>query len=332
MSHFTVMVIGDDAEKQLAPYHEYECTGNDDEYVIDIDCTEEVESWLKEIVFVGANKQTGESDWHFSETQAAKKLDNYEPMSRLKWIEAMEDSSLDQEIDDWFGYKKNAEGHYFKHTNPNSKWDWYQVGGRWSGFFRVKNQAEGQLGEKSWANADEDITPEYADVTTKGNVDIVAMMEEVRTAREKDFDQLVDAIGDCTPVSWTALRKQFNAEGKTINEAREAYSATEFDKTIKAYNKKHDTQIGGILSNIFDDFYLHLPLNQARIRYVETAALNCVTPYAFVKDGHWVERGEMGWWGMASNEKDQDEWTKQFYKMFSELPDDTLLTMVDCHI
>lgn len=26
MSHFTVLVIGDDPELQLAPYHEYECT------------------------------------------------------------------------------------------------------------------------------------------------------------------------------------------------------------------------------------------------------------------------------------------------------------------
>ena len=33
MSHFTVMVIGKEPEKQLQPYHEYECTGIKDEYV-----------------------------------------------------------------------------------------------------------------------------------------------------------------------------------------------------------------------------------------------------------------------------------------------------------
>jgi hypothetical protein len=42
MSHFAVLVIGDDIEKQLQPYHEYECTGINDEYVIDADITDKV--------------------------------------------------------------------------------------------------------------------------------------------------------------------------------------------------------------------------------------------------------------------------------------------------
>lgn len=41
MSHFSVMVIGDDVEGQLAPYHEFECTGCDDQYVQEIDEVED---------------------------------------------------------------------------------------------------------------------------------------------------------------------------------------------------------------------------------------------------------------------------------------------------
>lgn len=41
MSHFAVMVIGEDVEGQLAPFHEFKCTGLDDQYVQDIDKTEE---------------------------------------------------------------------------------------------------------------------------------------------------------------------------------------------------------------------------------------------------------------------------------------------------
>ena len=33
MSHFAVLVVGDDVESQLAPYHEFECDGIHDEYV-----------------------------------------------------------------------------------------------------------------------------------------------------------------------------------------------------------------------------------------------------------------------------------------------------------
>ncbi|WP_017411477.1 hypothetical protein [Aeromonas salmonicida] len=38
MSHFAVMVIGQNVENQLAPYHEFECTGTVNEYVQTINC------------------------------------------------------------------------------------------------------------------------------------------------------------------------------------------------------------------------------------------------------------------------------------------------------
>ena len=41
MSHFTVLVVGEDPESKLAPFHEFECTGIKDQYVQDIDITEE---------------------------------------------------------------------------------------------------------------------------------------------------------------------------------------------------------------------------------------------------------------------------------------------------
>jgi hypothetical protein len=44
MSHFTVLVVGDNPEEQLAPYHEFECTGYDDEYIVDFDITDEVKA------------------------------------------------------------------------------------------------------------------------------------------------------------------------------------------------------------------------------------------------------------------------------------------------
>lgn len=48
MSHFSVMVIGPNIEQQLAPYHEFECTGTDDQYVQDIDETAEQLEAFKE--------------------------------------------------------------------------------------------------------------------------------------------------------------------------------------------------------------------------------------------------------------------------------------------
>ena len=57
------------------------------------------------------------------------------------------------------------------------------------------------------------------------------------------------------------------------------------------------------------------------------------TPYAFVTpDGEWVERGKMGWFGIGSNEMDDDEWDAKFKEYLKTLGKDIILTQVDCHI
>ena len=41
MGHVSGSVIGDDHDAQLAPFHEFECTGNNDQYVQDVNKTDE---------------------------------------------------------------------------------------------------------------------------------------------------------------------------------------------------------------------------------------------------------------------------------------------------
>ena len=56
-------------------------------------------------------------------------------------------------------------------------------------------------------------------------------------------------------------------------------------------------------------------------------------PYAFVTpDGEWVEHGEAGWFGMGSNEMDDDQWDARFREYLKTLDKDVILTVVDCHI
>lgn len=56
-------------------------------------------------------------------------------------------------------------------------------------------------------------------------------------------------------------------------------------------------------------------------------------PFAYVDPkGRWYDKGDMGWWGIVTNEKDQDKYTAEFKKFISKLPKDTTVTVVDCHI
>ena len=65
----------------------------------------------------------------------------------------------------------------------NTHWDWWTVGGRWSGYFKAKDGASGQRGERSWSNEDEPVIEGYYDVIAKGDVDFEGMVEaKVREA------------------------------------------------------------------------------------------------------------------------------------------------------
>lgn len=334
MSHFTVMVIGDDPVEQLAPYHEYECTGVDDEYVIDVDMSDEINEWLEKPVWVGIRDDNEEVDYHFSLDAAEEYMHDVKEMPRGQYI-SQYGLDMDEEVKDYFGAEPKEDGKYYVHTNPNAKWDWYQVGGRWSGFFKLKDPEQGAQGEQSLLaimDGAEPVNEQYGDITYKGNIDIEGMMEESRQQANKQFDHVVAALGDVTPISWAEFRDSRKEDGMDMDEIRAEWKETDFQKALDAYAKEQDNFWLFALTDVYDEYYLHLPLSVARTRFVETAAANTITPFAFVKDGQWVERGEMGWWASVTNEKDADDWQQQFVEMFNALPDDTLITMVDCHI
>lgn len=56
------------------------------------------------------------------------------------------------------------------------------------------------------------------------------------------------------------------------------------------------------------------------------------TPFAYLLDGAWHEKGEMGWWGITRNEKPQADWSVQFSEALEKQPGDHWITVIDCHI
>ncbi len=51
-----------------------------------------------------------------------------------------------------------------------------------------------------------------------------------------------------------------------------------------------------------------------------------------MKHGEWYERGSMGWWCTVVDEKPLAEWSTEVKSLLKDLPEDTLLTVIDCHI
>ena len=96
---------------------------------------------------------------------------------------------------------------------------------------------------------------------------------------------------------------------------------------LSKYNPKSKWdwyQIGGRWSN-------SIPGDEVKMSEIPIEKIE--TPYAFITpDGEWVERGEMGWFGVGLNEMDKDEWDVKFREYLKTLDKDIILTQVDCHI
>lgn len=126
-------------------------------------------------------------------------------------------------VKEW-GYEMDDKENLLTTYNPDSKWDWYEIGGRWSGFLPLK---------------------------------------------EKD------------------------QEGNPLS-------------TNEAYFNEIDWDY------LFDNKY---------------------PPFCFVtEDGEWIEKGEMGWWGIAINEKPEDDWDTQFKEYLKTVDPNCLVTVIDFHI
>lgn len=288
MSHFSVFVIGDNVERQLAPYHEFECTGVNDEFVKDEDGT--------------AEAQEKGLDW-FS----------------LSDLAVTDEADLDLNGEHAYGWALvDTEGRVLKavrRTNPEARWDWYQIGGRWSDFLKLKPGAVGERGSRSWTNADEPEAPGYADSALVRDVDFDGMRVGAATEAAERWDAAHKARDGKDWLTWEYVRDTLHPGD--IDAARKTYheqpALTQFRKN-------------------FDESWDCDRFLTPRDEFVRRARDGAVVPFAVVMDGKWYERGSMGWWGIVTGEQDRDEWNRKIAELLDGLAPDTRITVVDCHI
>lgn len=204
-----------------------------------------------------------------------------------------------------------------------SKWDWYSVGGRWSDFFVLKPGKTGELGTPGVF--DNVAGPSTADVLTIGDIDFAKMRDTAAAEAAEAWDKVRGAAGDMTSFNtWAETREACIAEfGETLEamgEARSRYNGQDQIKRCEAAKV-----IDGWHASL-DDYIVD------RDTFITRARNRAGVPFAIVKDSKWYERGSMGWWGMVSNEEDMDTWVTKFWELMDGLPDDTIITVVDCHI
>ncbi len=250
MSHFTVLVVGD-VESQMAKYDE----------------NMEVEPYLM-YTRESAAKELTDKIAEYEAIVAKNDNSRYniafciECLNRYK-----EHTPASYFMELATGYEKDAEGNPLTTYNKNSKWDWYSVGGRWEGYFTLKD------GTKS-------------DSARKGDIDFKAMSDERTEAAAARWDK---AVKTCNGDNETDKNKRY----------------WEYDINEEQWKAGKDA-------------------------YIESARKTAINTFAVVKDGEWFEKGNMGWFACVTNENKQ--WPDEFESLLTGVPDDEILTLLDCHI
>lgn len=223
MSHFTVMVIGENPEEQLSRYDE----NLDVPRYVKATKQQLIDEWKKRteeykngtyaefLADPDKYKEGCRNDAHINY------LENEFP-KRLNWTD---EQIYAYQVEDYGDV--GEDGEVYSTYNPESKWDWFILGGRWSGMIQLKEGAEGLKGE----------------------------------------------------------------------------------------------------SGVFDN---ETGIDQAKKGDITN--LNDLKTFAIVKGGKWYEKGQMGWWGIVIDGKDEEQWEEEQKKLIEGLPDDNLISIYDCHI
>lgn len=185
--------------------------------------------------------------------------------------------------------------------NPNSRWDWYDIGGRWRNLLLTKKDNKDVVAECS-----------LVDLMTQGknlSKDAPKGYKWVDGARIKDIDF------------------------KKAVEFRDTYNkAIRFWETyIEGQEPQTEEEKEAIKWEFYKKEY-YIERYETKENYAKMEST--FTCWALLDETGWHEKGKMGWWATNDSTKDSEE---LFVEKFTETlnkPEnqDKYLIIVDCHI
>lgn len=239
--------------------------------------------------------------------------------------------------------------------NPKSKWDYWRVGGRWPRYFPVRRPLSskwlpglittalswewqpmpGVQESKPDKDARESLNHGWVEGGPKGLLDFEQKRkaEEDRARKEyAEFMAFVESTG--FSLEHTQGRSKFIEEFEDMPAsdlkwaARDrAFQVYREQPLVKALNESAEYRWAW---SCLIDKYKKSTLDEL----VEEARRDAVPGYALLTlDERWMAPGEMGWFGMSTDDEEgRAEYKRQANEYLDNLSDDTILVVLDLHI
>lgn len=230
------------------------------------------------------------------QTEASKALELVTDYPVKLWY-----TSFDAYCDEYRGFVKSVDGRWGYTHNPNAKWDWWVIGGRFPGGLLVKKDLEDCIVSCKEEQADAPAGYKFADAARKKDICWDLMMTLATEAVERSYKRCVEA--------WEAQKLENFSPFVTITE-----------EGIASWGN-----MIYVKGETLDEYKARKGVTDAD-RYQ-------IGAYAFVdRNGDWNASGDMGWFGISSNDKPERAWNDELQTLMNEVQDDDYLVAVDCHI
>lgn len=232
---------------------------------------------------------------------AAKKIvkDKYvqeDPKLKKLYEALLKEKKYLQILQEWGGGELDLHGNFGHYTNPNSFYDYYRIGGRWSGLITGKLE-ESDDGGFNFGR-------EYEDLA-KNSIPVKVLLKGF-LKKEKELVPL--------HTSRDALAKAFE-EG----DLGYAIPFREFFKDQKSE----------VWSKLYEDIGKEI---SKRIREMNWGPFyNEFLISKIVAEGKVFEADDVGWWGSSTPKMTRDEWKKVYLKLLEEHKGDYAVSL-DCHV
>jgi hypothetical protein len=278
VSHFSLLVVTTSNPTRaalseiLAPWQEFDSTVT--EYVQSVDITQEARE--------------------FHEGSSEPFLDYASNFYGYSILEEGEPDLYGAHKHGWVEKTPEGDVKVIQRKNPDARWDWWVIGGRWDKFWTTKS------GDK-------------VNVLQKKDADFDSMRAAAEQRAAKNWDEARAVINPHLQgyMSWSDCHQKF---GDDISKAREFYRAQPAEVALR------EAKIWASVEDFLID----------RDTYIQNARNTSLTCFALLMGGVWRGRGEMAWFAVVHDEN--SGWDEEFQEILESIPDDSWLTIVDCHI
>jgi len=212
------------------------------------------------------------------------------------------------------------DGRFGRYCNPNAKWDWFEIGGRWKGKFNYKLKPGAE-------------TLDFAgNMVRISDLDLTVIAEKQIQEIDKLWDEFVEYNYGRTPRPPKEDPFKFFGVHAAIDRCG---LVTRF--------AKNDPLLASCFHVLPNDRAEseHCWAYPKEITKEEFAAkaygyCNPIRTYAVIdQNGNWITPGDMGWFGMSSAESENlldynNNWMERH--ILPDVDKDIVLVVVDCHI